>query len=72
MSPETTYVLRDGKLVPFTPAWTDDDEAEFQMGDMNGIAYNEVQTAHHTKSKPVLITRTQEVAKKHCKKDGKR
>ena len=71
MTPETTYVLRDGKLVPFTPIEVDNLGAE--IGDMDyEWESEETKTAHHTKSKPVLITRTQEVAKKHCKKDGKR
>lgn len=34
---------RDGK----TPAWTEEDELEFQIGDMDGIAFTE------SESKPV-------------------
>ena len=67
--------------------WTDLDELEYQMGDMNGIAFEvpslEVKSRQKTSNldklerdriptKPIRIVRTPEVKKKHIKKDERR
>ena len=58
--------------------WTSEDELEFQIGDMNGIAFEAEarQTPKNDyrkdKSVPIRIDKKPEVQKKHIKQTGKK
>lgn len=62
----------DTKPIKEKPKFDDDLNLGFEIGDLNGEWEEEAKKAHHTKSKPVLVTRTQEKEKHHIKKSGKR
>jgi hypothetical protein len=54
--------------------WTNQDELEFQIGDMNGIAFDRPTQVPENKGKSVPIVRPpkQEKEKHHIKNSGKK